>query len=933
VAVNLIERSGEIELVQGLLEAGTAGRGSVCVIEGPAGVGKTALLDTCARRADQLGLRVLSARAGQLEGDLTWSVVRQLFQGVIAADEGDRAGLLAGAAGLAAGALGLEPGEEAGALHGLYWLTAALAGERPLLLAVDDAHWADLPSLGYLAYLATRASDFPVAVLATVRRGEPVPQPLEALLAVRDTRVVAVRELTLAGSGALVRAQLGANASDGFCRACHAATGGNPFLLRELVDELEREGVEPNAAQADAVRSITPETVRRTVLLRLSRLPETARELVIAAAILGDGAALADAAKLGGLDLGQAARAADMLAGRGILERAPTLGFVHALVREVIYEALPLHERSLRHGEAARLLAAGGASPERVAAQLLVSEPAGDQWAVQRLREAAGAALAAGAPATAADLLARALREPPDPAKRFGHLMELGRAELAAGLPGAGEHLRRAVEVSSQPLERAHALLDLGRALFLAGRLPEAAESFDRGLREAGDHDASLTALLQAAWLTVARTELPLRERATALLQAIAEEPPSVSSYGERALLAQVAGQLTFEGQQRERSLELARIAVGEGELIDQETSDGTAWLAAAGALGWGGDFDGFDRLHEHALANARRRGSAIGFASASYGLSFTRYYRGMLSAAIADAEQAIAAESEGWRHFLTAARAQLAWALIDQAQLDAASAALVRARSDPGFEQSTMKALVLEAEARIHLARGDGKRALQAALEAGQVARQALVPNPSLSPWRSRAAIAATLLEDRELAEQLLSEELTLARQFGAPHPIGVALMHSGLAHGEQGIDQLEDAVAVLAPSPARLEHARALVHLGAAHRRRGKITAARETLQAGLDASAACEATALERYARAELAAAGLRPRTKRLRGADALTPSERRVADLAISGMSNREIAQALFVSLRTVETHLTHSYQKLDINKREQLGAALSSPREP
>lgn len=206
-------------------------------------------------------------------------------------------------------------------------------------------------------------------------------------------------------------------------------------------------------------------------------------------------------------------------------------------------------------------------------------------------------------------------------------------------------------------------------------------------------------------------------------------------------------------------------------------------------------------------------------------------------------------------------------------------------------------------------------------------------MPNPSLSPWRSRAAIAATLLEDRELAEQLLSEELTLARQFGAPHPIGVALMHSGLAHGEQGIDQLEDAVAVLAPSPARLEHARALVHLGAAQRRRGKITAARETLQAGLDASAACEATALERYARAELAAAGLRPRTKRLRGADALTPSERRVADLAISGMSNREIAQALFVSLRTVETHLTHSYQKLDINKREQLGAALSSPREP
>jgi DNA-binding CsgD family transcriptional regulator len=927
----LLERGQELERLRGHVEGAAAGRGSVCVIGGLAGIGKTALLGACCERAAGAGLRILRARAGRLENGLSWGLVRQLFSDVIAAPARERAGLLAGAAALAAPALGLEQGGGDGALHGLYWLTAALAQERPLLVAVDDAHWGDLPSLGYLAYVGARAADLAVCMVVAVREGEDEREPLAGLAAWGETGLLALRELSARASAALVRRVLGADAADEFCAACHTATNGNPFLLRELLDQLGRDGVDPSAERASEVAGITPETVIRTVLLRLSRLSRDARELAGAVAILGGGG-LAQAASLAGLTPDQGASAADALVDAGILQSGSPLLFVHPLVREVVYGALGVHGRARHHGLAAQLLAQAGVEPARVATQLLASEPGGDPWVVEQLQRAAQDAIAQAAPSTAADLLERALREPPTESHRVSVLGELGRAELTAGRPGAAERLRNAMELSTEPHDRAQATLALGQALYAVGQPLEAAAALERGLREleqAGSRDRSLAAQLQAAWLGVARTEMPLRAQATELLHELGARPPSGGSCGERALLAQIAGQLTFEGEPCELALELARLALGDGELIRQEGSDGTALIAAMGALGWGDDFDAFEQLQRLAMEDARRRGSVLGFASASYGYSFTHYYRGMLPAAIADAQLAIAAERDGWRQFLPAARAQLAWALIERGELDAAAAQLELARQDATWAGSSQQALVLEAQARVHLARGEYERALEAALEAGGVAVQAVIPNPSVVPWRARAALAAARLGRAQQAQELIGEELRLARRFGAPRPIGVALVAAGLIQGADGIKAFEEAVEVLSESPARLEHARALVHLGGALRRQGRRTAATEILQAGLEASVACEAVVLEEHARSELGAAGARPRRRALRGVDALTPAELRVAELAAQAMTNREIAQALFVSLRTVETHLTHAYQKLDVDSRTKLTAMLSA----
>ena len=169
----------------------------------------------------------------------------------------------------------------------------------------------------------------------------------------------------------------------------------------------------------------------------------------------------------------------------------------------------------------------------------------------------------------------------------------------------------------------------------------------------------------------------------------------------------------------------------------------------------------------------------------------------------------------------------------------------------------------------------------------------------------------------------------MTLARAFKGPRTLGIALRAVGLTDGgRRGIELLRQAVRVLEDSGARLEHARAMADLGAALRRAGQRSDSREVLQVALDLAHRCGAIALTERTRTELIAAGGRPRRLVLSGLGSLTPSERRVAQLAADGMSNREIAQNLFITARTVEGHLTHAYEKLAITSREQLPAALA-----
>ena len=298
----LLERSEELARIEAALVEARAGRGTFLVIEGPAGIGKTALLAAARTAAADGGMRVLRSRGTELEREFAFGVVRQLFEPLLAdASEVDRADLLQGAAGVAAGLLGLpgaSPADGAptsavdpsfATLHGLYWLCSNLAAAGPLCLMVDDAHWADAASLRYLAFLLTRIEELDAAlVVATLPREAGTDAELFATVTSDPSAdVIRLPPLTRAAVAQLVEARLAGVPDAVFVDACLRATRGTPFLVRVLVEALSEGGIAPTAEAARHVERIGARTVGRSIRLRLRRLPEHAGRAVGAAAQIG----------------------------------------------------------------------------------------------------------------------------------------------------------------------------------------------------------------------------------------------------------------------------------------------------------------------------------------------------------------------------------------------------------------------------------------------------------------------------------------------------------------------------------------------------------------------------------------------------------------------------------------------------------------------
>ena len=396
----LLERESELEELARAVAGAREGAGRVVLVEGPAGVGKSRLLASVRASASEAGLQVLEARGAVLERDFAFGVARQLFeQTVLAATGAERQALFAGAAGLAErlvgeGGPGLAPRDgdaEFGALHGLYWLTANLADEGPLLLSVDDAHWADPSSLRFLGYLSRRLEGLPVLLVAAGRPSDPEGTGLWRELADDPAaQVLGPQPLTEAGAGVVVRGRLGEDAADEFCRACHRATGGNPLFLRELVAALSEAEVAPTSAAAGTVSDVGPPAVGRFVLRRLERLGPSATSLARAVAVLGGEADIGIAAEVADIDAREARSVADLLVRAGVLADDQLLGFVHPIVQAAVYEDLLPGERAARHLAVARLLDEAGAPVERVATHLLQSTPAGEAGRVEAVTRGRG---------------------------------------------------------------------------------------------------------------------------------------------------------------------------------------------------------------------------------------------------------------------------------------------------------------------------------------------------------------------------------------------------------------------------------------------------------------------------------------------------------------------------------------------------------------
>jgi DNA-binding SARP family transcriptional activator len=479
---DLVEREDELRAVHAAIGHVSSGDGGLILFEGPAGIGKTRLLDELRRRAQEQGMVALEARAGLLEREFAFGIVRQLLEPVAAPE------LMEGPAAAARAVLS-DAGTAEGTfpvLNGLFRMVETLARRRPIALCIDDLQWSDPASLRFTAYLARRVGSLPVLLAATIRTGEV--ESDEALLAELAQEPVTLalnpRPLTRQATGTLIRQRLDDEPDEAFTAACQEVTAGNPLLLRQLLNALSAEGVAPDAAHAGAARAIGPRAVARTVLLRLSRLPDAAVAVARAVAVLGEQPGLPAIAGLGAVDEATAAEAVQALMRAEILRVDEPLGFVHPLIRDAVYNEIAAPVRALEHERAARLLADLGASPERVAAQLLLAPPRGDAWVVSRLREAAHVALRRGAPDAAMRLLERAQAEPPPADQQAALAFELGGSAAYLRGPAGVEPLRQAYAELTDPAERARAATRLSHLLLFV-RSPQ--EGVDLAAQAAGE--------------------------------------------------------------------------------------------------------------------------------------------------------------------------------------------------------------------------------------------------------------------------------------------------------------------------------------------------------------------------------------------------------------------------------------------------------------
>jgi DNA-binding CsgD family transcriptional regulator len=934
----LIEREGQLQVAESLLTQLRAGHGSMLTIEGAGGLGKSTLLRAVCDLAAGEGTDVLSATGRELERDFEFGVVLQLFEARVAlAGDEERAALLSGMADQAMPLFVPGPPEARSEtsfrlLHGLYWLCANLAGHRGLLLAVDDADLADPASLRFLLYLAERLEDLSVMLVLTFGTAprSAAPPLLEQL--VRHPAVIGVRvhPFSAEASARHLKETSLPDAGPDVCRAAHEATGGNPYLLGELGAELGKMDLEPDADLSQRVHGLAPGSVAAVALRRAEAVDGGGPALLRAACVLGSGAELRHAADLAGVEREHAARIADGLIQTGLLAHSDRLSTAQPVVEAAVASSLGPSERAEAHLRAAELLAHEHAPPETIAAHLVDAPRRRSGWVVDILRDAAASAVERGAPREAVRWLRRALAEPPSRETRARVILDLGRAEATVGEAQAVGRLREASELIADRHERAQTALDTGRTLFALGRQPDAAAAFERGLLEVGDEDDELAGRLRASRDTLAR----LVDPAAALRREPVEPPATGDTPAGRALLALGAMEGAMRGDPRDDVHALAARALGRGALLDDETADGIAYYLASLALVLAEDLQAAELAVTAAVEDARSRGSVLGFATASFVRSTAILRRGRLEDAAADARTAIAAERQGWRLALPAARAVLADCLLEMGDLDAAERELAAAgqfASDVEAGSGSVGAgrlALLACRGNVRLRRGDAERALADFLACGDRLARIGAQSPAIVPWRSSAARALAAMGDESEARHLVEAELAIAKVGGAPGPIGRAFRVLGqLSAGSEALETLELAVGHLEESQAALERARALVDYGAALRRSGRRQAAREPLRRGLDLAQRCGANTLASRALAEVRLTGARPRRTALEGPGALTEREREVATLAANGLSNREIAESLVVTVKTVEWHLRHAFRKLGIDSRAKLGGLL------
>lgn len=921
----LFERAAELSAIQHALRSASAGSGRSVLLAGPAGIGKSALVARAQESARAAGFMTLFSSSTPVSTALPHGVVRDWLGAQVRAGragtppfDGPAADL---AEALSSPASTNQVWNLASLDYALTWVLESLADSHPLLLVVDEMQWADVSSLQLLDLLSARIGSLPAVLLVALRTGEPTPSPEVVNRVTSRAERLDLAPLSVAGVEQLrreARSSLGAAALS--AEELHRRTGGVPFLVRELL----RSGA-PDRTPAGIVDSMRE---------RLTRLGEQAVSVARATAVLDDDADLDALAELTGISVAGLADPLELLTDADIV----TLGLwrarpAHPLVAEAILSALSPSERSGLHLAAAEYLTRQGRPQQVIASHLVHTLPREDQDVVRLLWSAGEESLKAGAPDAAARQLLRAVGET-RPEDTDADLLALAAtAHLHAGRRTEAFDLwARALERSSDPEAQAALLADIGAVQATMGRRSEASQSFQRAvaaLTEAG-HDSGSPATRQVLvrmGLTRALYDGARSEIVSAVADAV-RQPAEEDTHADRLLFALAGSDLAARGVERERCRELALRALGGGALLEEETSEGIGFYVVSGLLSWADAYEENLAALDEAVTDARRRGSVLGFATASYCRGLLHFRQGRLRRASAEFQAALDMRAKGWTDFAETGLAGAALTHLGLGQHEEALALEPALRAAAARGQF-VSALPLAAAGVVRATHGDHLQALDDYRGAARL-MGSYPDNPSIVEWRELSAWSLRALGRHDEAIELADEAIVHARRWGAPRALGFALRtRAALAGRDEAVELLREAVSLFESAGCVDYLARAWLDLadllvpGTPEEREEGVALLHRTAEYGR----ATDVPPAVLRANRMLVQAGEPVDDPAADPVSSLTPGERRVVDLAIAGDTNRQIAQKLFVTVKAVEWHLSNAYRKLEISSRAELAGVI------
>ncbi|MET9588753.1 AAA family ATPase [Streptomyces sp. NPDC006539] len=911
-------RDNETLPIDRALDFASTGIGSAIVISGGAGAGKSSLLEFAIRKAKAQGFTVLQARGSFAERDLPFGLALRLIESSVYGGNPTAASFLNGWAD------GVE-WHEIDLCAGLDRLRRAFemlaTGTPPLLLAVDNVHWADAPSMRWLSTLPERLDHLPALAIVSVCDGLPGTNPalLEELL-FTSTNQVTLSNLGYAATAQMLEDRLGEVPHPAFVAACMQAAEGNPLLLANVVDEITQRKVRPNAAAAVGLPSLVISSLAISTQVRLRRISPNALAVFRAIAVLDGQATIERIAELTAVAPTAVADDCRALTRMGMLANTPQrLRVAQPLVRNAILQESGFAAIQDIHAQAAMMLHADDVAAETVAAHMLVSPIVGQTWAVETLRAAAQSALESGDPATAVLYLQRALREPIQDSLQADIHLDIIAASCRTDIATAARSLARATTLLAPDELCTQLDPEVTTLLVLSGR--EEAAPLASPAQEYTSR-AKSHALRGALFGTGARSVAELQDLVKQLQESAA---PSSLAFGFSAKIEVLSS----------RSLEAAMAEADQAtRLTPRSFEDLTGRLIAAHVFTLCGNLARAASVCDEAVNTANRWQDQPSLALALTSRAKVRNQLGSPRDALEDARSAFEIfQQAGINRRSTLAQLCILAMLDPLSDVGEQKEAVLLLENNGlagSLSTSPHSVDILLHRGRLRIACGFAHEAIGDLEECGKLATEFGTDNPAVAPWRSLLAEAYMREGWHERAQNYADEEVKLARSWGAPTYLGSALRFQALAGPREGrLDLLRESLEQLRGSGASVILAQTLADYGALLSEvEENLHEARQVLREAVELAEYAGVPALAQRGLDALSAAGGRMRRKKKSGLDSLTVSERTVAGLAAAGQTNRNIAKQLFVQQRTVEVHLTNTYRKLGVDGRDQLSRFFS-----